>query len=229
MAVAVAGAQVDQAFAALGPGVLGLVYDYSPQPFSPDPARFILPEVIEARGSAEQLVADWCGRALYRADPVQGRAARMLQPFAWSYHAGEPSRIAADLERPEVGEVRERLLSWGLGRGMTVPLHLPGRGFATLTAFVAAEVGEAALARFALMAFGVQDRIGTATGRGPLTPREAECLGHTAEGLSAKQIAHLLGRSESMVVKHLQAAAVKLGARNRSHAVALATRQGWIA
>lgn len=121
-----AGAQVDQVFAALGPGVRGLVYDYSPHPFSSDPARFILPEVIEARGSAEQLVADWCGRALYRTDPVQGRAARMLQPFAWSYHDGEPSRIAADLERPEVGEVRERLLSWGLGRGMTVPLHLPG-------------------------------------------------------------------------------------------------------
>lgn len=223
------GAQVDQVFAALGPGVQGLVYDYSPQPFSPDPARFVLPEVIEARGSAEQLVADWCGRALYRADPVQGRAARMLQPFAWSYHDGEPSRIAADLERPEVGEVRERLLSWGLGRGMTVPLHLPGRGFATLTAFVETEKGEAALARFALMAFGLQDRIGMAAGRGPLSPREAECLGHTAEGLSAKQIAHVLGRSESMVVKHLQAAAVKLGARNRSHAVALATRQGWIA
>ena len=108
---------------------------------------------------------------------------------------------------------------------------MPGRGFATLTAFVETEVGEAALARFALMAFGLQDRIGSipGRGRGPLSPREAECLGHTAEGLSAKQIAHVLGRSESMVVKHLQAAAVKLGARNRSHAVALATRQGWIA
>lgn len=66
-----AGPIVDQVFAALGPGVQGLVYDYSPHPFSPDPARFVLPEVIEARGSAEQLVADWCGRALYRADPVQ--------------------------------------------------------------------------------------------------------------------------------------------------------------
>lgn len=224
-----AGPIVDHVFAALGPGVQGLVYDYSPHPFSPDPARFVLPEVIEARGSAEQLVADWCGRALYRADPVQGRAAQMLQPFAWSYHAGEPSHIAADLERPEVGEVRERLLSWGLGRGMTVPLHLPARGFATLTAFVETEVPEAALARFALMAFGLQDRIGTPRARGPLSPREAECLGHTADGLSSKQIAHVLGRSESMVVKHLQAAAGKLGARNRSHAVALATRQGWIA
>ncbi|MEN9060500.1 response regulator transcription factor [Ponticoccus litoralis] len=128
----------------------------------------------------------------------------------------------------EVGEVRERLLSWGLGRGMTMPLHLPGRGFATLTAFVEAEVGEAALAQFAVMALGLQDRIGAAPARGPLSPREAECPGHTADGLSAKQIAHVLGRSESMVVKHLQAAAAKLGARNRSHAAVLATRQGWI-
>ncbi|KAB6715080.1 helix-turn-helix transcriptional regulator, partial [Roseobacter sp. TSBP12] len=62
----------------------------------------------------------------------------------------------------------------------------------------------------------------------PLSPREAECLSLTANGLSAKQIAYALDRSESMVVKHLQAAGVKLGARNRSHAVAIATRQRWI-
>lgn len=228
-------AEVDAVAAALGPGVAGLVYDYSPVPFSADPAQFVLPEVVEARGAAERLVADWCGRALYRADPVQGHAARILNPFFWSYHASEPSVIAPALARQEVGEVRERLLSWGLGRGMTVPLHLPGRGFATLTAFLDGAAGDggqdtARLAGFALTAFRLQDRIsaGQSTSRGPLSPREAECLAHTAEGLSAKQIAHALGRSESMVVKHLQAAGTKLGARNRSHAVAIATRHGWI-
>ncbi|WP_010139013.1 helix-turn-helix transcriptional regulator [Oceanicola sp. S124] len=222
---------VDALQARMGAGVLGLVYDYSPVPFSPDPARFTLPEVIEARGAAERLLEDWCGRALYRADPVQGRAARLLHPFYWSYHAGEPSEIGPDLARADVGEVRERLLSWGLGRGMTVPLHLPGRGFATLSAFLDAPADADRLAHFALDAFRLQDRIsaGRAPDRGPLSPREAECLAHTAEGLSAKQIAHALGRSESMVVKHLQAAGAKLGARNRSHAVAIATRQGWIA
>ena len=71
-----AGPLVDQVFAALGPGVRGLVYDYSPQPFSPDPARFVLPAVIEARGSAEQLVAGlvWPGALPDRSGAGAGRA-----------------------------------------------------------------------------------------------------------------------------------------------------------
>lgn len=221
---------VDMIFAGLGPSVLGFVYDYSPVPFSPDPDRFVLPEVIEARGEGERLVDDWCGQALYRADPVQARAARMSQPFIWSYHAGENTVLSVDLARDDVDAVRERLLYWGLGRGMTMPLHTPGGGFATVTAFLECSVEVPVLAGFALAACRLQDEISSILprGAGPLSPRERECLRLTADGLSSKQIAWELDRSESMVVKHLQAAAAKLGARNRSHAVALATRHGWI-
>lgn len=221
---------VDDVYADLGSHVQGVIYDYSPVPFSHDPARFVLPEIVEARGAGALLVADWCGRSLYRADPVQRRASQILNPFVWSYHAEDCTVIREDLGLGEVREVRERLLDWTLGRGMTVPLHLPGRGFATLSAFVEGRADMDMLARFALRAFQLQDRISAQMqqARGPLTLREAECLGHTAAGLSAKQIAYQLDRSESMVVKHLQAAASKLGARNRSHAVAIATRQGWI-
>ena len=96
---------VDAAFAACPAGALGFVYDYSTAKFSTDPAKFTLPEVIEARGVAERLVADWCGLALYRADPVQQLAAEISQPFLWSYHRNEPSLIAKDLGRAEVREV----------------------------------------------------------------------------------------------------------------------------
>ncbi|SDX12677.1 helix-turn-helix transcriptional regulator [Roseicitreum antarcticum] len=220
---------VDAVFRACPPDALGFVYDYSTAPFSADPDEFVLPVVIEARGRAERLAADWCAR-LYRADPVQNLAAEITRPFAWSYHRKEPSPIAQDLDRAEVGEVSERLLSWQLSRGVTVPLHLPRQGFATATVFLP-EGGNATacLAEFALAAHRLQDSVLAALPRprNPLSPREAECLTLTAKGLSAKQIAHALARSESMVVKHLQAAGAKLGARNRSHAVALAQGQGW--
>lgn len=222
---------VDAAFAACPEGALGLIYDYSPAPFSSDPNSFALPEVIEARGGAEQMVEDWCARSLYRADPVQGVASRVTGPFAWSYHAKEPSVIRRYLSGAEVGEVAERLLGWSLSRGVTVPLHLPAQGFATVTVFLP-DTGraEAILADFALAAHRLQDCLAPVLPkpRNPLSPREAECLSLTAEGLSAKQIAHALSRSESMVVKHLQSAGTKLSARNRAHAVALATRQRWI-
>ncbi|SOH95625.1 LuxR family transcriptional regulator [Monaibacterium marinum] len=222
---------VDAAFAACPEGALGLIYDYSTTPFSSDPERFTLPDVIEARGAAERLVADWCGRALYRTDPVQSMAAGITCPFSWSYHPQEPSVIADDLQRGEVGDVAERLLGWALARGITVPLHLPAQGFATVTVFLPDNMcAQTILADFALAAHRLQDQLSPALPhlRNPLSPREAQCLSLTANGLSAKQIAYALDRSESMVVKHLQAAGAKLEARNRSHAVAIATRRRWI-
>lgn len=222
---------VDAAFSTCPEGALGFIYDYSATPFSSDPDKFVLPDIIEARGGAEKLVEDWCKLALYRNDPVQNLAAGITQPFFWSYHPKDSSAIAGQLKRSEIGEVSERLLGWALARGVTVPLHLPHQGFATVTVFLP-EGGhaESVLAHFSLTACRLQDKIAPSLPHvtNPLSPREAECLSLAGEGLSAKQIAFTLERSESMVVKHLQAAGVKLQARNRSHAVALAMRQRWI-
>ena len=59
-------------------------------------------------------------------------------------------------------------------------------------------------------------------------PREAAVALLTAEGLSAKEISRALERAEATVVMHINAAMRKLGARNRVHAVTLATRLGII-
>ncbi|MBW7929913.1 MAG: helix-turn-helix transcriptional regulator [Gammaproteobacteria bacterium] len=56
----------------------------------------------------------------------------------------------------------------------------------------------------------------------PLSPRETECLQWTARGLTDKEIAHLVGRSVHTINFHLKSAIKKLGAANRTHAVALA-------
>ena len=50
----------------------------------------------------------------------------------------------------------------------------------------------------------------------------------SAQGLSSKQIAWKLKRSESTVVLHLQSAARKLGGRNRAQAIARAAHFGYL-
>ncbi len=59
-----------------------------------------------------------------------------------------------------------------------------------------------------------------------LTPREVEVLKHVAEGLGNKDIADLLGTASGTVKMHVQNILGKLGASDRTHAVAIAFRRG---
>jgi DNA-binding CsgD family transcriptional regulator len=59
-----------------------------------------------------------------------------------------------------------------------------------------------------------------------LTDREFEVLCHIAWGGRTDGIAHTLGLSPDTIKFHVTQILRKLGARNRSHAVALAYRRG---
>ncbi len=68
-----------------------------------------------------------------------------------------------------------------------------------------------------------------------LTPRQRDCLGLAAEGLTNPIIAHRLGLSEQTVKNHLHAAydrlrlgGLDLGAKPRQSAVRYATSSGQI-
>jgi DNA-binding CsgD family transcriptional regulator len=56
-----------------------------------------------------------------------------------------------------------------------------------------------------------------------ITQREAEVLRLVALGLTNEQVGNVLGISWRTVKAHLYSAYRKLGARNRTHAVVLAT------
>ena len=62
----------------------------------------------------------------------------------------------------------------------------------------------------------------------PLTPREKEILSHIAEGNSNKQIARIFHLSEQTIKNHVTSILRKLNANDRTHAVILALRHGWI-
>jgi len=64
------------------------------------------------------------------------------------------------------------------------------------------------------------------TGRSVLTPREREVLGHLADGHTTREIATLLGISESTVRNHVEHILRKLHAHSRLEAVAVSRRLG---
>jgi DNA-binding CsgD family transcriptional regulator len=61
-----------------------------------------------------------------------------------------------------------------------------------------------------------------------LTPREREVLGFLAHGLTTEQVAGELFLSPLTIRSHVRNAMQKLGAQTRTHAVALALREGEI-
>ena len=66
------------------------------------------------------------------------------------------------------------------------------------------------------------------TGKGPLSLREMEVLNYAAMGQSNKEIAEIMGLSESTVKNHFSSTLRKLHANDRTHAVTLALCNGWL-
>jgi two-component system, NarL family, response regulator DesR len=62
----------------------------------------------------------------------------------------------------------------------------------------------------------------------PLTPRETDVLRLQAEGLDPREIAARLFLSHGTVRNYLASATDKLGARNRIHAIRIATENEWL-
>jgi len=62
----------------------------------------------------------------------------------------------------------------------------------------------------------------------PLSPREREILKYIAEGNSNKRIAWVLGVGEQTIKNYIASIMRKLNANDRTHAVVLAIRKGWL-
>ncbi|MCJ7421196.1 response regulator transcription factor [Sphingomicrobium astaxanthinifaciens] len=65
-----------------------------------------------------------------------------------------------------------------------------------------------------------------ANGATRLTPRESEILELVATGRSARQIAAAVGLAARTVERYIENIRYKMGARNRTHLVALAIARG---
>jgi LuxR family transcriptional regulator, quorum-sensing system regulator SdiA len=221
-------------------GFDALIYDFTPVPTTPE-GVLMTPSVIEPCNLPAEMRDLWVRQGLYQKDPVQALALKGSCPFFWSYHKNEASVLQHRLDE-STAAVSSVLHDWRYSRGVTVPLHMLGNRFATMTALwhdqsysAVQDSLDLSVMRLAYLAHAANDRLSTLFGRQELTPvgvrlsaRERECIVLAAQGMSTKQIAWKLNRSESTIVLHLQSAARKLGGRNRAQAIARAAHFGYL-
>ncbi|RWB31438.1 MAG: LuxR family transcriptional regulator [Mesorhizobium sp.] len=211
-------------------GFDGLIYDYTPVPFDLD-GSIMIPSLLKLRNMADDMHDYWCARGYFRIDPVQILATRTTTPFFWSYDAAAETRIRGFLTE-ETAPVARYLREREVSSGVTVPIHMPRGDYATVTAVRfggrAKEENDTLrhIADFSLLAhvfheaaFALFDDGVRSAGAARLTERERECLRYSAQGLSAKEISRIIDRAVPTVVLHLNSAARKLNARNRTQAV----------
>ncbi len=209
-------------------GMETLIYDYTPVPRSLE-GELITPSLLRMNNVPADMWRLWCENGYYQVDPVQLYALESCAPFVWSYQRPDRTLLRGIINERH-HPVTHYMCDNHMPCGATVPLHLPGGGFATLTGIVGQAGHEHdlshVLADLSLLAQTFQEQIYPLFDQQiltccfvRLTKRERECLSWSAEVLTAKEIARKLSRSIATVTLHLNSAARKLGASNRVQAV----------
>ncbi|NBF06147.1 LuxR family transcriptional regulator [Pseudomonas sp. Fl5BN2] len=209
-------------------GFDALVYDYSPVPFDQE-GELIIPGAMVCNTPKDWLEL-WCDEGYYHIDPVQQVALDRTSPFIWSYKP-EAETVLRQAMGQQHAPVSSYLQHHQMAHGVTVPIHLPRGGFASLTGLrsgntqVALHDLQHVLPHFTLLAHVLQERLYPQLSKSAhsypvhLTRRERECLKWAAEGMTSSEIAERLKRSVATINLHLTSAMHKLGAKNRVQAV----------
>ena len=161
-----------------------------------------------------------------RADPVIRLCRRTTRPFEWveAPYDGERERKAAEIMR--------RATDFGMARGFCLPIH-GIEGYEACLSMSGRELDLTARTKPAihLMAMYAFERARTILAplerrrADGLTPREREALTWAAAGKSAADTGQILGITERTVTAHIVSACHKLGAANKTQAVARAVQQ----
>ena len=223
--------RIDQIFEAMkGLGFEALIYDYTPVPYDLN-GDVMIPSLLKLRNISDDMHEYWFDRGYFRIDPVQQVALRTSTPFFWNYDADADTLIRRFMTE-DTAPVARYLSERDMSTGVTVPVHMPRGDYATITGVRFG--GDKEFERDALRyiadfnllahvfhetAYSLFDADALRVGTLRLTERERECLRYSAEGYSAKEISRIIDRSVPTVVMHLNAAAKKLGAKNRTQAV----------
>lgn len=160
-----------------------------------------------------------------RVDPVVRKCRQSINPFEWS-----DAPYDAELE-PGAAEVMRRAADFRMSRGFIVPIHgLTGYEAAVSLGGVHLDLNPRSKPALHLMAMYGFDRIRSLLDPAPhssahLTPREREVIAWASQGKSAWEIGEILHITQRTAEEHLATAARKLGAVNRTHAVAIAIRR----
>jgi LuxR family transcriptional regulator, quorum-sensing system regulator BjaR1 len=180
-------------------------------------------DLVLAEHAPDGFHALYNARDYIRCDPNVHRAVHSSHPFDWTW------QDYGDEHGPRSVEIMRVLADFTLARGFIVPIHGVG-GYEAAVAMAGTQVAPVAEARAGLhlMSLYAFERLRHLAGRTeskpPLTRREREVLAWSAQGKSAWEIGEILSVGKRTVDEHAQTAMRKLGAANRTQAVAIALR-----
>lgn len=206
--------------------------------WAPDIARPHFDAYMDAflrdQGWPDDMLSLWWTRSVMLSSPLYLRCRIKDLPFV-----SDPREMEPDMRR-EHRRVAEMTMAMGLTALITVPVHLPRGQIAMVSWCGALEPKDAnvvleqaqteliAAARYFMNAFN--NAVGANEAReedlSRLTPREWDCLRLTAQGHREAEVGKLIGLASTTVRFHLDNVARKLGASNRTHAVAIAVQLG---
>jgi LuxR family quorum sensing-dependent transcriptional regulator len=189
----------------------------------PEPGQGFEDLVLAAKCPAD-FRAVYESRDYIRFDPNVRRALRSIHPFEWS------TSDYGEEAGPRVAEIMRFLADFGYLRGFVVPIRGPF-GYEAGVWMAGAKLDlttktKPSIHLMALYAFERLRQLALAEfeEKPPLTGREREVLAWSAEGKSASEIGEILSVAKRTVDEHTQTAMRKLGAANRTQAVAIAIR-----
>jgi LuxR family quorum sensing-dependent transcriptional regulator len=165
-----------------------------------------------------------------RVDPVIRLCRSTTRPFEWNEAPYDPQR------EPRAAEVMRRAVEFGMERGFCLPIHgLQGYEACLSMSGAHLDLSPRTKPAIHLMAMYAFERARSIVAPAPrldehgLTPREREVLTWAAAGKSAADTGEILGITERTVTAHIVSSCQKLGAANKTQAVARAVHRGLIA
>ncbi|WP_428310539.1 helix-turn-helix transcriptional regulator [Hydrocarboniphaga sp.] len=192
--------------------------------------------LLSAIGWSQSGLEAWVRMKLGRHCPVAQHCYDEQDPFAWDCSNQGAQWQGRTLE-PEQRQVLDHYGQQAVG-GLTVPVHRRNgrvgyvswltRDRSRLRQRCAETLSATHLFSHAFMHQYDRHALPESEPNSSLTPREIECLHWAARGKTAEETSIIIQRSRETVQFHLRNAVIKLGASNRSHAVAIACSRGLV-
>ncbi len=195
--------------------------------------------IASVLGWEEDFQRAWLDQRLYLVSPIAAVCRVSTRPFVWDA-AAVAQAVRDARHRPQV--VWNLTPERGIFGGITVPIHMPHARTGSvgwlakdpdvdIRAVLARHGDSLRLAAHHMMDLVYALRMEVVDEPEPassLNEREIECLSWSGLGRTDVEIGAIIHRAPATARFHIDRAITKLGARNRTHAVAIAAQLGLI-
>jgi LuxR family quorum sensing-dependent transcriptional regulator len=181
-------------------------------------------DILLATKCPTEFVTTYSARNYLHEDPTFKRCISSSKPFHFK------SLDYGERDGPRVPDMMRLVEDFGFFEGFIVPIHGP-EGYEAAVGMLGDKIvlSGGIRAGLHLLCIYAYERLSELAGNGidraPLSAREREVLAWAAQGKTAWEIGEILKIAKRTVDEHAQTAMRKLGATNRTQAVAIALRR----